>query len=31
MQRAIMEALSKTEEAQREMGRTLIEGQKKDR
>jgi len=28
MQRAIMEALSRTEEGQMEMGRALIEGQK---
>jgi len=31
MQRTIMDAFSRIEEAQREMGRTLIEGQKKDR
>ena len=31
MQRTTMEALSRTEEAQREVGRALIEGQKKDR
>jgi len=31
MQRTTMEALPRIEEVQREMGRTLIEGQKKDR